>query len=92
MTITLTPEIERALAARAERQGTTPERLALHDLHALYVGEQPPEEPRTGADLLALWEREGAFLPHESLPDSPALARRVRERSQRPRGHGRDRA
>lgn len=37
MTITLTPELERELTARAARQGTTPELLALHDLHELYA-------------------------------------------------------
>ncbi len=30
MTITLTPELESALTARAARQGTTPELTALH--------------------------------------------------------------
>ena len=86
MTITLTPEIEHALAARAAQQGTTPETLALRDLRVLYVEETRPEEaPRTGADLLALWEREGAFLAREDLADSPVLARQIRQQSQQGR-------
>ncbi len=54
MTITLTPELENALTARAVQQGTTPELLALHDLHQLY---EPPTEDadfagKTLADVL----------------------------------------
>ena len=80
MTITLSPEIERALTARAMQQGTTPELLALHDLNGLYVEPGLLEEtPQTGAELLALWEQEGAFLARQDLPDSPALARQLRE-------------
>ncbi len=55
MTITLTPEIERALTARANQQGTTPELLALHDLQELYA-EAPAPDPFEGkslADVLA---------------------------------------
>ena len=93
MTITLTPEIERALTVRATQQGTTPELLALHDLNGLYVEPgQPEQPPRTGADLLALWEQEGAFLPREDLPDSTTLARQLREQSQQVREQDRGRA
>lgn len=57
MTITLTPEIERALTERASRQGTTPEQLALHDLTKLYAeteADKPdPFEGKTLADVLA---------------------------------------
>jgi hypothetical protein len=53
MTITLTPELERAVTTRANQQGTTPEMLALDVLreHFLPVA---PEEPREGtlADFL----------------------------------------
>jgi len=55
MTITLTPEIERALTARANQQGTTPELLALHDLQELYADTAPPDpfEGKSLADVLA---------------------------------------
>ena len=56
MTITLTQDIERALTERAQRQGTTPELLALNDLRSLYVPEEQVEGPSVGktlADVLA---------------------------------------
>jgi hypothetical protein len=55
MTITLTPEIERALTARANQQGTTPELLALHDLRELYADAAVPDpfEGKSLADVLA---------------------------------------
>ena len=56
MIITLPPEIERALTARASQQGTTPELLALHDLQELYAEAAPPPYPFEGkslADVLA---------------------------------------
>lgn len=37
MDISLTPELESALAERAKRLGTTPELAALHDLQTLYA-------------------------------------------------------
>lgn len=45
MTITLTPDIERAVTQRAARQGTTPELLALNDLRGLYAEEPAIDEP-----------------------------------------------
>ena len=55
MTITLTPEIERALTARANQQGTTPELLAQHDLKELYAETASPDpfEGKSLADVLA---------------------------------------
>ena len=56
MTITLTQDIERALAERAAREGTTPELLALNDLRQLYAPELPDApsfEGKTLADVLA---------------------------------------
>jgi len=55
MTITLTPDIERAVKKRAERQGTTPELLALNDLRWLYAEDptdgQAVEQPFAGKTL-----------------------------------------
>lgn len=52
-----TPEIERALTAEAQRQGTTPELLALDTLRERFVPEKSPaaggEAHRTLADFLA---------------------------------------
>ena len=41
-TITLTPDIERTLTEQAQRQGTTPELLALDGLRRLFGPEQTP--------------------------------------------------
>lgn len=45
MTLTLTPEIENALAEQARREGTTAERLALDGLQSLFVSpKRTPDE------------------------------------------------
>lgn len=54
--------------------------------------KQSEQTPRIGADLLALWEQEGAFLLREDLPDSPTLARQIREQAQQVREQERGRA
>lgn len=55
MVITLTPEIERALTEQADRQGTTPERLALESLREWFLGfgSRAVEEPAVGSRTLA---------------------------------------
>ena len=56
MIITLTPDIEEALAAEARKLGLTPEQLALNSLRERFVppgaGEYPVEEQATLADFL----------------------------------------
>lgn len=42
MTITLTPKLEKALSEEAQRQGTTPERLALDCLSEMFTFEDSP--------------------------------------------------
>lgn len=93
-TIELIPVVEELAAKQARERGQSVEDY-LPDILAQAVRQQEvvsetngsentgAEMPRTGADVLAQWEREGAFLPHEDLPDSPALARSLRERAQR---------
>ncbi|BDI34374.1 hypothetical protein CCAX7_64250 [Capsulimonas corticalis] len=45
MTITLTPELEKAIEERAQREGTTPENVALQGLRSLFVANHhTPEE------------------------------------------------
>jgi len=51
MVIHLTPDIESALAQQAQRQGTTPERLALDSLGKLFV-QRPPDVPSGATSLL----------------------------------------
>ncbi len=49
MTITLTPEIENAIAEQAQREGTTAEQIALDGLRHLFIASKPMPE-----DILAL--------------------------------------
>ena len=79
----LPPGMEVTLAREAAQHGTTPELLALDGLRRLFPAAD--NAPKTGADLLALWERQGAFLPREDLPDSPELALQLREQAQHER-------
>ena len=57
MIITLTPDIEQALATEARKLGTTPEQLALDSLRERFVPAEaavaPAEEPATLADFLS---------------------------------------
>lgn len=84
LTVELTLAQELQLKEEAARAGLEPAALLLARAgladtpHTLNLGK----EPGTGADLLALWEQEDAFLPHEDLSDSPALARALREQAQ----------
>jgi hypothetical protein len=56
MIITLTPDIEQALAAEARKLGLTPEQLALDSLRARFLSPErervPTAEPGTLADFL----------------------------------------
>ena len=56
MIITLTPDIEQALAAEARKLGRTPEQLALDSLRERFLSPEsdrpPAEEPATLADFL----------------------------------------
>ena len=54
MTITLTPEIEAGLTAKAQTQGTTPERLALERLRKEFAAENVIVNLREPRDE---WER-----------------------------------
>ncbi len=54
MTITITPEIQKGLLEEAQRQGTTPERLALDALQERFGAEVPETAPEGSAyDLFA---------------------------------------
>ncbi len=72
----LPPGVEATLARETAQQGTTPERLAVDGLRQLVP--EAGDMPKTGADLLAIWEAEGAFLPAERREDHQRRARQVR--------------
>jgi hypothetical protein len=52
MVITLTPDLENALAERARKLGTTPEALALASLRERFAPAPPPKLQGTMADYL----------------------------------------
>ncbi len=76
MEITLTPEIEQALRDEAERQGTTPEQLALESLRRHFVqpeqGQPAAETPGTLADLLSGFI--GVLSSEEQVPGGAHLS------------------
>jgi len=85
MTITLTPEIENAVAEQARQQGITPEQLALDGLRYLFATPEPSEEEeawhRVQAQLLlAQIERMTAEMAQD---DPDADARRAKWEAER---------
>lgn len=83
-TITLSPELERAMTEQAQRQGTTLELLALDKLNALFLPVSPVEdagEGETMADFLK--DFIGCIDSREVVPGGAnwdALGRRWRSR------------
>lgn len=98
LTLDLPPDLEAALAAEADRRGTTPEQLALEGVRRVV---RPPTVPpsglpvsdprlaaeaaavRTGADLVAYWERNGLLGTRPDITDPAAYARGLREQGKR---------
>ena len=71
MVIEMTPELETALTAAAQKQGIGPEALAFNTLRQLFVGRPLPFEPRDE------WERRLLAIGKDcgvSLPDSAFTA------------------
>jgi hypothetical protein len=81
-TIELAPGIEAIATRQAARRAQSLEDYLAEQIAQVVTDQNAVSEPQTGAELLALWEREGAFLPREDQPDSPVLARKLREQSQ----------
>ncbi len=69
MTLTLTPEIETALAEQARREGTTPERVALDGLQRLFV--MPKHTPE---EILSLAAEVYAGLSAQEVQDVEEIA------------------
>lgn len=76
MKITLTPDIEKALAEQARRRGTTPEMLALHTLRDQFVysgtTEAPVSEEETLADFLT--DHLGVIASSEKTPGGARMS------------------
>lgn len=82
MTITLDlPEkLERELAAEAARLGLPVEQYALR---LLSKQGGAAERPRTGAELVEYWRREGLIGYRSDIRDSTSHARRLRRAAER---------
>jgi len=76
----LPQDIEAALAEKAQRQGVSLERYGLWLLSGRILQE---EAPRTGADLVEFWKREGVLGSRPDIKDSEAHSRGIRESAQR---------
>ncbi len=76
MIITLTPDIERALAAEARTLGLTPEQLALESLRARFVPSEAEvssaEEQTTLADFLR--DHLGVLHSSEHIPGGARMS------------------
>lgn len=80
--IELPPELERRVIAEAARNGTSPEATIVSSLDE-YLPPDP--KPKTGAEVLEFWKREGLlgiWADRTDIPDSPEYARQLRLRAQ----------
>ena len=66
MIITLTPDIEQALAAEARRLGRTPEQLALDSLRERFLSAESGRSPAEKQDTLADFLRGHLGILHSS--------------------------
>ncbi len=80
--LNLPPELETELAAEAARLN-----LSLPDyvVQILGAGLTSPIRPRTGAELVAYWQREGLVGTRTDITYAPSHARALREQAQRRR-------
>lgn len=75
MEISLPPDIERALAEQAGKQGTTPERLALDSLRRQFAPSDAQESPTGGATLADfLGEHIGVIHSSEHVPGGAQMS------------------
>jgi hypothetical protein len=79
----LPDELERELSAEAARLGLP---LAEYALRVLRHGRLPAPEvelPRTGAEILAYWEREDLLGTAKEITDPAEHARQLRRQAER---------
>jgi hypothetical protein len=76
LTLELPADLAAALEAEAGRLGLS---LGDYALQLLASAGPRPAEVRTGADLVAYWQREGLIGTRPDIADSPAHARALRQ-------------
>ena len=75
----LPPELESELAAEAARLNLS---LQEYALRVLATGRETPEQPRTGAELVAYWEQCGAIGSRPDIVNGQEHARELRQQAQ----------
>jgi len=80
LTIDLPPDLEAELAAEAAAL-----RLPLPEyvVRVIAVGRPPNPMPRTGAEVLAYWEREGLLGTRTDITNPSEHVRSLREKSEK---------
>lgn len=91
LTLELSKDLEDALADRATDLGLS---LPDYALQLLSSGSRARTEisPRTGAELVGYWEREGMVADRRDIGDSLEHARSLRRASERRQSFSRNRA
>jgi len=82
LVLDLPADLETELSSEAEQLGLG---LPEYVVRLLAAGRAQGKAPRTGAELVAYWQREGLIGARPDILDSQSRARHVRERSQRRR-------
>lgn len=80
ITLDLPKELEHELSAEAARLGLT---LPEYAVRVLAAGRLRGSPPRTGAELVDHWKKEGLIGSRPGLPDAPEHARGIRRRAER---------
>lgn len=80
ITLELPQELEFALVSEANQQGLSVQDYALRLLATSLL---PEDKPKTGAELVEYWQREGVIGSRPEITDSQAHARQLRERAER---------
>lgn len=80
LTLELPPDLAAALEAEAGRLGLS---LGDYAVQLLATAGPRPGEVRSGADLVAYWQREALIGSRPDIADSSAHARSIRDRAQR---------
>lgn len=79
ITLDLPEELVREISAEAAQLGLP---LEEYIRRALTTGRTPERMPKTGADLVAYWQREGLIGSRPDITDSQEYALQLRTKSQ----------
>lgn len=82
ITLDLPRPLEREITTEADRQGVPVAEYVLRLLSSHFVPASVEGDLRTGADVVAYWEREGLIGTRPDITDSAAHAREIRARAE----------